>query len=66
MLYKLHSRSYLIFPVHHILIEIVVYVRVGKEFPDTRQSERRMKLIRVGDAVRTLSWLKKDPNTFLG
>ena len=31
----------------------------------TRQSERRMKLIRVGDAVRTLSWLKKEPNTLL-
>ena len=26
---------------------------VGKEFPDMRQNERRIKFIRVGDAIRT-------------
>ena len=31
----------------------VVWVRVGKEFPDMRQNEREVKFIRVGDAVRT-------------
>ena len=27
---------------------VVVWVRVGKEFPDTRQDERRIKFMRVG------------------
>ena len=30
-----------------------MHAQVGKEFPDKRQNERRMKFIRVGDAVRT-------------
>ena len=32
--------------------------QVGKEFLDKRQSERRMKFIRVGDTVRTVGQLK--------
>ena len=33
-------------------------MRVGKEFPDVRQNERRIKFIRVRDAVRTVGQLK--------
>ena len=29
-------------------VSVVVRARVGKEFPDTRQNERRIKFIRVG------------------
>ena len=36
----------------------MVRARVGKEFPDMRQYERRIKFIRVGDAVRTVGQLK--------
>ena len=32
---------------------VVVRAWVGKEFPDMRQNERRIKFIRVGDAIRT-------------
>ena len=32
--------------------------RIGKEFPDMRQSEREIKVIRVGDAVRIAGQLK--------
>ena len=35
----------------------VVWVRVGKEFPDMRQNEREVKFIRVGDTVRTAGQL---------
>ena len=31
---------------------------VGKEFPDMRQNERKIKFIRMGDAVRTAGQLK--------
>ena len=34
-------------------IYVVVWAWAGKEFPDMRQNEREIKLIRVGDAVRT-------------
>ena len=37
---------------------VVVWARVGKEFPDVRQNEREIKFIRVGDAVRTAGQLK--------
>ena len=30
----------------------MVWVWVGKEFPDVRQNERKIKFIRVGDTVR--------------
>ena len=36
----------------------MVHAWVGKEFPDMRQNERRIKFIRVGDAVRTVDQLK--------
>ena len=39
----------------------MVWVQVGKEFPDMRQNEREIKFIRVGDAVRTASQLKGEP-----
>ena len=32
---------------------VMVHEWVGKEFPDMRQNERRIKFIRVGDAIRT-------------
>ena len=31
---------------------------VGKEFPDMRQNERKIKIIRGGDTVRTVGQLK--------
>ena len=40
---------------------VVVRAWVGKEFPDLRQNERRIKLIRVGDTVRTVGQLKGEP-----
>ena len=40
---------------------VVVRARVGKEFPDLRQNERRIKFIRVGDTVRTAGQLKGEP-----
>ena len=40
----------------------MVHAQVGKEFPDMRrQNERRIKFIRVGDAVRTVGQLKGEP-----
>ena len=45
----------------------MVHAQVGKEFPDMRrQNERRIKFIRVGDVVRTVGWLKGEPNPFAG
>ena len=45
---------------------VMVYVQVRKEFPDTRQNERRIKFIRAGDAVRPEGWLKTEPVPFMG
>ena len=45
---------------------VMVRVWVGKEFPDTRQNERRLKFGRVGDPDRTAGWLKGEPNPFAG
>ena len=44
----------------------MVRVWIGKEFSDMRQNEREIKFIRVGDTVRTVSWLKREPNPFTG
>ena len=33
----------------------------GKEFPDMRQNERKIKFIRMGDALRTVGPLKGEP-----
>ena len=41
-------------------------MRVGKEFPDVRQNERRIKFIRVGGPVTTVGWLKGELNAFTG
>ena len=38
---------------------VVVWAQVGKEFPDMRQNEREIKLIRGGDAIRTADQLKE-------
>ena len=35
------------------MVGVLVWVQVGKAFPDMRQNERRIKFIRMGDAVRT-------------
>ena len=40
------------------MVIVVVYVQVGREFPDTRQNEKRIKFIRMGDGVRTAGQLK--------
>ena len=39
-------------------ISVVFCVQVGKELPDMRQNESRIKFIRVGDAGRTVGQLK--------
>jgi len=36
----------------------VVWVWVGKKFPDMRQKEREIKFVRVGDTGRTMGQLK--------
>ena len=36
----------------------MVWGCVGKEFPDLRQNERDIKIIRMGDVVRTVGQLK--------
>ena len=42
----------------------MVCVWVGKEFPGMRQNEKRLKFIRVGDAVTTESGLNRKPTPF--
>ena len=37
---------------------VVLRARVGKEFPDMRQNEREIKVIRMGDTVGTVGQLK--------
>ena len=39
----------------------MVHSWVGKEFPDMRQKEKEIKLIKVGDTVRTVGWIKRGP-----
>ena len=38
----------------------MVWAQVEKEFPDVRQNERKIKFIRVRDAVRTVGQLKRE------
>ena len=40
----------------------MAWALVGKEFPDMRQSEREIKFISVGDAIRTLGQIKREPS----
>ena len=47
--------------VSPIIPTVMVWAQVGKELPDMRQNERKIKFIRVGDAVRTVSQLKGEP-----
>ena len=44
---------------------VMVCARVGKEVPDMRQNERRIKFTRVGDAVRIAVQLKGEPTSFM-
>ena len=44
----------------------MVHVQVGKKFPDMRQNERRIKFIGVGNAVRTVCWLRGEQNPLAG
>ena len=37
----------------------MVCAQVGLEFPDTRQNERRIEFIRVGDTDKTVGWPKR-------
>ena len=43
---------------------LMIHAQVGKEFPDMRQNERRIKFTRMGDAVRTSGQLTGEPNVF--
>ena len=43
------------------MADVTVQEWIGKKFPDMRHSERRIKFIRVGDAVRTVGQLKGEP-----
>ena len=44
----------------------MVCAEVGKEFPDTRCSKRRIEFIRMGDTVRTVGQLKGEQMLFIG
>ena len=41
-----------------IMVNVLVWVRVGKEFPDMKQNEKEIKFIRMGDTVGTVGQLK--------
>ena len=41
------------------MVNVMVRACAGKEFPDMRQNERKIKFIRVGDTVRTAGQLKE-------
>ena len=43
---------------------LMIHGQVGKEFPDMRQNERRIKFTRMGDAVRTSGQLTGEPSVF--
>ena len=47
-------------------VAVVVRARVGREFPDMRQNERRKKFIREGEAVRTVGQLQGKPKPLAG
>ena len=53
-------------PINWFAVTAVVREQVRKEFPNIRQDEKRISFTRVGDAVRTVSWLKEEPNPFTG
>lgn len=45
------------------LVCVVVSVQLGKEFPDKRQNERRIKLIRVEEGTVTASTVGQLPDS---
>ena len=42
-------------------MNVLVWVRVEKEFPEMRQNEKEIKFIRMGDTVTTEGQLKREP-----
>ena len=48
-----------------ISLSVVVGARRGKELPDLRQNERRIKFIKVGDTLLTSGQLKEEPTPFM-
>ena len=40
------------------MADVTVQEWIGKEFPDMRHNERRIKFIRVGDTIITVGQLK--------
>ena len=49
-----------------LIFSVVVYAQAGKEFPDMRQNERRIKCTSVGEAVRTADQIKGESTPFMG
>lgn len=49
-----------------VMLQVMVCVRVGKEFPDTGQNESRIESFKVGDAVRTVGRLQGELIPFAG
>ena len=49
-----------------LILSVVVCAQAGKEFPDMRQNERRIKFTSVGDAVRTAGQIKGESTPFHG
>ena len=45
---------------------VMVHAQVGKEFPDIRHKERRIKFIILGDTLRTAGQLKGEPTLNMG
>ena len=48
-----------------VVISVVVYRWVGKEFPYMRQNERRKEFVKVGDAIRIVGQLKGESAPFM-
>ena len=49
-----------------LILSVVVCAQAGKEFPDMRQNERRIKFTSVGDTVRTAGQIKGESTPFMG
>ena len=45
------------------IINVVVHAQVGKEFPNTRQNERRIEFIRMGEEGGTASTMGQLPES---
>ena len=44
----------------------MVQAWIRKEFPEMRQNEKEIKLIKVRDAIRTVDGLEGKPTRFVG